>query len=109
MYWKGFATFAVPDTLPSDFMNDPGTYTVSVRYSIVTMSRSLTTWQIAVVETEGEDEDPQQTLPNAIERLATDVKIDGSVTQRPGIQLPLECSVLRRSDDSGLTADRVTS
>lgn len=100
MYWQGFATFAVPDNLPSDFMDQPGTYTVSVRYSIVTMSRSLTTWQIAVVETEGEDEDPQQTLPNAIEKLAVDVRIDGPVTQRPGIQLPLDCSIRRRSDES---------
>lgn len=95
MHWQGFATFAIPDALPSEFMQQPGTYRVSVHYPIVTISPALTTWQVAIVDSEGDEEDPQHTLPNAIHKKTIDVRVDGPITPRPGIKLPYEVEVTR--------------
>lgn len=95
MYWEGYATFAIPDRLPSEFLSEPGVYELDVHYSMVPASPSTSTWQLAVVRTDETDEDPEQLLPGAIDRVTTTLRITGPVTPRPGIFLPHSSSVRR--------------
>lgn len=88
LYWAGYATFALPDELPSEFLQTPGKYLVEVDYSFIPASSSTTTWQLAIIRANEELEDAEQLFPNAIDRLTTQLRITGPVTPRPGINLP---------------------
>src|SRR5690606_12824135 len=88
LYWSGYATFALPDELPSEFLETPGRYLIEVDYPFIPASSSTTTWQLAVIRTNEELEDAEQLFPNAIDRLTTQLRITGPITPRPGINLP---------------------
>lgn len=85
-YWEGFAGFAVPDQLPSDFLQDPGWYRFRIHYKSVTCAPAPATFQVAVV-TKDEPDDPEQLLPNALEKRRADMRVLGELTSRPGAYL----------------------
>ena len=95
MYWEGYATFAIPDRLPSDFLMVPGTYEIEVHYPSVPVSASMSTWQLSVVRSGTEEEDPEQLLPGAVDKATTLLRINGPVTPRPGIFLTHEVTTRR--------------
>lgn len=86
-YWEGFAGFAAPDELPSSFLQEPGTYRVEVQFPMVTAAPGVATFQLALVNTD-EPDDPEQLLPNAVDRGSADFKVSGDVTSRPGVYFP---------------------
>ncbi len=86
-YWEGFAGFAAPDELPSSFLQEPGTYRVEIQFPMVTAAPGVATFQLALVNAE-EPDDPEQLLPNAIDRGSADFKVVGDVTSRPGVYFP---------------------
>lgn len=85
-YWEGFAGFSSPDELPSEFLQEPGWYRFCVHYKSIAGAPAPGTFQIAVV-TEDEPDDPEQLLPNAVERRRADMRVVGPVTSRPGVYL----------------------
>lgn len=86
-YWEGFAGFAAPDALPSEFLSIPGTHHFRVHYPVMPSCPAVATFQIAVVG-EGEPDDPEQLLPHAIDRARADLLVRGEVTARPGVWFP---------------------
>lgn len=109
MFWEGYATFAIPDELPSEFLQVRGTHLVEVRYDSVPVSPSVTTWQLAVVPTGETDEDPEQALPGAIERASATLTTTGGFTPRPGIFLAHSVSVTPAPPAGGSAADETTA
>jgi ABC-type polysaccharide/polyol phosphate transport system ATPase subunit len=87
VYWEGFAGFAVPDELPSDFLQTPGWYRFVVHYTTVTGAPAPGTFQIAIV-TADEPDDPEQLLPHAVDKKRADMRVVGPITSRPGVYLP---------------------
>lgn len=99
-YWEGFAGFAVPDELPSEFLQEPGCYEFRIHYPMITAAPSLGTFQVAVVNEE-EPDDPEQLLPHALERARADVRIVGPVSSRPGVYFPRTWEVRAVDESAG--------
>lgn len=93
-YWDGFATFAAPDGLPSDILEQAGIYRFRLHYPIMPTCPGKATFQLAVV-TEDDPEDPEQLLPHAIERERVELNVRGELTARPGVWFPRTWAVER--------------
>ena len=106
MFWEGYATFAIPHVLPSELLEEAGTYLMEIDYADVPASPSTTTWQLAVVPRGEASEDPEQQLPHAIERASTLLTVNGEFTPRPGIYLKHTTRTTRLPEgtDEGPTA-----
>lgn len=86
-YWQGFAAFATPDVLPSEFLTEPGVYDFELAYDQMHLCPCIVTFQIAAV-TGDDPDDPEQLLPNAFARIEAKLVVRGEVTSRPGMYLP---------------------
>lgn len=97
-YWEGFAGFAVPDEIPSDFFGQVGQYRVRIEYPMITAAPAVCSFQVAVVSSE-EPEDPEQLLPHAVERARAEVNVLGDLSSRPGVYFPRAVRIEHLGDD----------